>query len=298
MESVVPTTSTAQVHHLFNDTEADVIFCSKDGTLFHLQRKYLETNTGAFPGAEFDTRGEITHLTEPTEVLEVLFQFIYPRRHPDIEELEFPLLAAVAEAAEKYEVFSGMSECKTRMRTFLPKHAAEILAHASRHDYPKLIQEAASYLVRTDAAEVIEHLPSSYVVPWLRYQKAWDSVMEAAFKEVLGLRISKPLHHGTRPPLSAAAMSMQGEACHPCVLRMLSTLQDLKALKTTEELQANFIKPRPPMIGCISSSCQYTSIFTKLLLRMKSDIAEIPSFSSSFNWSKPELSTTAQDSRS
>jgi hypothetical protein len=153
-----------------------------------LQRKYLETNTGAFPGAEFETRGEITHLTESSEVLEILFQFIYPRRHPDIEELEFPLLAAVAEAAEKYEVFSGMSECKTRMRylyfahhlivyeplmpsatsrAFLPKHASEILAHASRHDYPKLIQEAASCLIRTEAVEVIEHLPSSYVVPWV-----------------------------------------------------------------------------------------------------------------------------------
>jgi len=131
----------------------------------------------------------------------------------------------------------------------------------------------------------------------LRYQKAWDSVFEAAFKEVLGLRISKPLHHGARPPLSAAAMSMQGEACHPCVMRMLNTLQELKVLKTIEELQANFVKPRPPMIGCISSSCQYTTIFTKLLLRMKSDIAEIPSFSPSFNWSKPDSAST-QDSRS
>lgn len=132
----------------------------------------------------------------------------------------------------------------------------------------------------------------------LRYQKAWDSVIEAAFKEVLGLRISKSLHHGTRPPLYAAAMSKQGEACHPCVLRMLNTLQELKSLKTIEELQANFVKPRPPMIGCLSPSCQYTSIFTKLLLRMKSDIAEIPSFSPSFNWSKPELSPPAQDSDS
>ena len=52
-------------------------------------------------------------------------------------------------------------------RAFLPKHASEILAHASRHDYPKLIQEAASCLVRTDAAEVIEHLPACYVVPWV-----------------------------------------------------------------------------------------------------------------------------------
>ena len=60
----------------------------------------------------------------------------------------------------------------TTLRTFLPKYAAEILAHASRHDYPKLIQEAASYLVRTDAAEVIEHLPSSYVVSWVSWISA------------------------------------------------------------------------------------------------------------------------------
>lgn len=292
------TTPTELVHHLFNDTDTDVTFSAVDGTLFHLQRKYLETNTGAFPGAEFETRGEITHLTEPSEVLEVLFQFIYPRRHPDIEELEFPLLAAVAEAAEKYEVFSGMSECKTRMRAFLPKHAAEILAHASRHDYPKLIQEAAPHLVRTDTADVVEHLPSAYIVPWIRYQKAWDSVIERAFKEILALRISKPLHHGTRPTLYAAAMSNQGEACHPCVMRMLSSLQELKALKTTEELDAGLLKPRPPLLGCLSSSCQYTTIFTRLLLKMKSDIAEIPRFSPSFNWSKPELPNLNQDSRS
>ena len=70
--------------------------------------------------------------------------------------------------------------------------------------------------------------------------------------------------------LYAAAMSQQGEACHPCVLRMLNILQELKALKTTEELNAGLVEPRPPTIGCLSPSCQYTTIFTKLLLQMKS----------------------------
>jgi hypothetical protein len=80
-------------------------------------------------------------------------------------------------------------------------------------------------------------------------------------------------------------------------MRMLNTLQDLKALKTTEELEAALVKPRPPMTGCVSPCCQYTTIFTKLLLKIKSDIAEIPRFSPAFNWSKPELPTLNQDSR-
>ena len=81
-----------------------------------MQRKFLEANTGAFPGSEFDTRGEVVHLTEPSHVLRVLFGFVHPRRHPDIEELEFKALADVAEAAEKYEVFSAIDICKMQMR--------------------------------------------------------------------------------------------------------------------------------------------------------------------------------------
>lgn len=99
-----------------NDPDADVTFCSADGDMFHLQRKYLEANTGAFPSSEFDTCGEITHLTESSDILHLLFQFVYPRREPDIEGLDFAILAALAEAAEKYEVFHAMTACKTQMK--------------------------------------------------------------------------------------------------------------------------------------------------------------------------------------
>ena len=104
---------------LVKDPEADISFCSADGTHFQLQRKFLEANTGAFPGSEFDTRGEVVHLTESDIILRVLFGFVHPRKHPDVEELSFPLLAGVAEAAEKYEVFSAINICKLQMRCAL-----------------------------------------------------------------------------------------------------------------------------------------------------------------------------------
>lgn len=99
-----------------NDTNADVTFCSSDGVFFHLQRKYLEVNTGAFPGSEFDTRGEITHLTETSAVLHLLFQFVYPRREPSIDDIDFNTLYALAEASEKYEVFHAMTICRIQMK--------------------------------------------------------------------------------------------------------------------------------------------------------------------------------------
>lgn len=91
-------------------------FQSSDGVLFHLQRKYLEVATGAFPGAEFSTNGEVTALTESAAVLAVLFGFVHPKRYPDVEDLEFSLLAQVAEASEKYEAFAGIELCRLQMR--------------------------------------------------------------------------------------------------------------------------------------------------------------------------------------
>lgn len=55
-------------------------------------------------------------LSEPAEVLEVLFAFVYPRRHPDLEDTPFAFLSQIAEAAEKYEVFSAMTIAKVRMK--------------------------------------------------------------------------------------------------------------------------------------------------------------------------------------
>lgn len=111
-----PTFVTDGYHDLDNDPCADVTFKSSDGILFNLQRKYLEVATGAFPGAEFDTNGEVTPLTEPAAVLAILFGFVHPKRFPDVEDLAFSSLAEVAEAAEKYEAFAAIELCRLQMR--------------------------------------------------------------------------------------------------------------------------------------------------------------------------------------
>ena len=96
--------------------DSDVTFLSADGVLFYLHRKNLETNTGGFPPAEIETRNEIVSLTEDSSILELLFRFIYPAHHPKLDRTPFATLSLLAEAAEKYEVYSAMNVCSIRMQ--------------------------------------------------------------------------------------------------------------------------------------------------------------------------------------
>jgi hypothetical protein len=96
--------------------DSDVTFQSADGVLFCLHRKYLETNTGGFPPAEIKTRNEFVPLTEDSSTLELLFQFIYPAHHPTLAGMSFETLSLLAEAAEKYEVYSAMNVCNIRIQ--------------------------------------------------------------------------------------------------------------------------------------------------------------------------------------
>lgn len=43
-------------------------------------------------------------------------QFVYPAWHPDLEELGIDIVAALAEAVEKYEVYPAMNICWQRMK--------------------------------------------------------------------------------------------------------------------------------------------------------------------------------------
>jgi hypothetical protein len=127
-----------------------VTFSSSDGVLFKIHRKYLEVNAGAFPPAEFATNDETVMLTESSAILELLFQFVYPKQHPDVDDIEpFELFAGVAEAAEKYEIYPAMSTCKLRMRL--------VVISASCHCLPKFINTIQG--IRLYDLAVLQHNP-------------------------------------------------------------------------------------------------------------------------------------------
>ena len=95
--------------------DTDAVIQSSDGVIFHLHWKYLRVSPGFVrdiaKGPPSNEKQEMMALDEPSNILEILFQFIYPRRHPSLEDTDFETLAAVAEAVEKYQVFSAMNFC-------------------------------------------------------------------------------------------------------------------------------------------------------------------------------------------
>ncbi|KAF7354029.1 hypothetical protein MVEN_01089700 [Mycena venus] len=153
---------------MFNAPDADVTFRSADGVLFLVHRVNLQTHTEGFPPAEFATEGEICPLSESSETLEVLFEFIYPRRHPALDNMPFAKLAELAEAAEKYQVYSAMNICHLRMKEFLPAHAPEILSYAAKHDYPIVVAEVAPILIDMSLVDIVKLLPPHILLPWVR----------------------------------------------------------------------------------------------------------------------------------
>lgn len=55
-------------------------------------------------------------LTESAKVLGILFQFVYPMRQPVLSGLQLDTLLALAEAVQKYQVFSAMNGCEYHLR--------------------------------------------------------------------------------------------------------------------------------------------------------------------------------------
>ncbi|KAF9560267.1 hypothetical protein CPC08DRAFT_479571 [Agrocybe pediades] len=122
MAGVAPATVATTVHSQFGPGNGtDLVIQSSDGVLFHVNRSNLDRCAEAFPGS--DATGitseskDVVHLTETAAVLEILFQFGYPTRHPVLDNLEFKKLLAVADAAEKYHFYSAAPMCQIVLRS-------------------------------------------------------------------------------------------------------------------------------------------------------------------------------------
>ena len=102
--------------NIVSSPDSNVIFQSSDGILFKVHKVNLTIGARGFAPPEFETQGEIVHLSESANTLEVLFQFCYPTPYPYLGGMEFDVLALLAEAAEKYQIFSAMNICKIYMK--------------------------------------------------------------------------------------------------------------------------------------------------------------------------------------
>jgi len=193
--------------------DADLTFLSQDGVLFKVHRANLEMLSEGFSAPAMVSDGEVVPLVEIAAVLELLFQYLYPQRHPDLNLVEFDVLSGLAEAAEKYQVYPALEHCKAFMRNAIPQHAVEVLEFAVKHGYKDLVQEAGTVAIPSSPLRVLDYaskeglldladcaaeqalasplrdaariLSPQTLKPWLRYYDQWLTVMPKAYNFII-----------------------------------------------------------------------------------------------------------------
>ncbi|KIL60526.1 hypothetical protein M378DRAFT_130560 [Amanita muscaria Koide BX008] len=178
-------TSDSFLHHKFsskfNAPDAEVTFQSCDGLCYRIHRKNLECAAAAFPAAEFASKKEdIVPMLEHSEVLDLLFVFMYPERQPNLRKVSFRVLADLAEAAEKFQVYSAVHTCNTYMVLETERHPLDVLVYAARHNYQDLLDKAAALVIGLPLDTVIDRMPPAIAVAWVRYYQKWRDAYSKA----------------------------------------------------------------------------------------------------------------------
>ncbi|KAF8172483.1 hypothetical protein BJ912DRAFT_886690 [Pholiota molesta] len=182
--------SLPDVHYryLVCDPTANLTFVSSDHVLFKIHKKHIDSNSAGFSIPENIIVGsDAVQLSEPSRTLEILFQFVEPPsksrsyRQPSVINMELSLFFAVAEAAEKYIVYSAMNICLTRMQQLLSQNSLEILNHCAKHGYISLADEAAKEALTQSLDMVASKLIAPGVLPrYLTYYNNWRNVSDEA----------------------------------------------------------------------------------------------------------------------
>ncbi|PPQ65714.1 hypothetical protein CVT26_000330 [Gymnopilus dilepis] len=269
----------------FSAQDADITIQSSDGVLFKLNRQNLGMNTGAFPGAEIATQEEIVYLTEPAKVLEIVFQFVYPRRHPTLGDIDFDTLLRVAEAVEKYEVFAAMNICEIRLHNYPEEYTGKVFLHALKHDYKDLVNKTAITFCREHSLDIVKALPSHCVIPWLEYVQTWDRLFDNVIQRIENLKSASDCNFSISERKGGAKNTIK-TICPGCRLSLiyyftkLGRIDDLSTVKVALEspllLIAKVNRYKSKCDSCTNDTCSvYFSAMKKVL---EDGIAGVPPF--------------------
>ncbi|KAF5393082.1 hypothetical protein D9757_001264 [Collybiopsis confluens] len=163
----------------FNSSDADVIFRSSDNVLFRLHKQNLECTTGGFPPANTPSHpDDIVSLSESAKVLETLFTAAYPLPFPSMRDLDFDSLLELADAAEKYQVFSIIQACRREFYDLtldkglhtntadLKSKRIKLLQLAIKHSDTEFMDILPRLLLRARPLEVVNIMPEQMYKQW------------------------------------------------------------------------------------------------------------------------------------
>ncbi|KAJ7770352.1 hypothetical protein B0H14DRAFT_349951 [Mycena olivaceomarginata] len=160
--------------------DADITISSSDGVTFKVHRKHLEVHSDVFADAALanatrpdNAGGEIVKLSETSAVLDLLFQYMYRQPQPDLKSVEFPVFAGLAEAAEKYVVYSALPAVATQMSASVIQYPLQVLDYAARHNHKELANEAARLSIAVPLTKAVSVLAPDTLLKWVVFYDQW-----------------------------------------------------------------------------------------------------------------------------
>ncbi|KZT05307.1 uncharacterized protein LAESUDRAFT_681702 [Laetiporus sulphureus 93-53] len=200
-----------KVSERFNASDSDITAISSDGILFKVHRRNLEMHSEGFISQRDEN---VITAAEKASVLELLFQYMYRQPQPNLAMVPFFDLALLAEAVEKYHVFSAQEVCKAHMRANISAEPIIVLSYATRYGYHDLCDEAAPRTVGMTNEIALKVLGTRSFARWALYKDGWMKALRDAQS-----RTGRVLHKGGREaceewwPFQAKILSALG--CDP-----------------------------------------------------------------------------------
>ncbi|KAF7362555.1 hypothetical protein MVEN_00603700 [Mycena venus] len=160
--------------------DADIAISSSDGVTFKVHRKHLEVHSDVFADAADATLpdngpDEVVQLSENSAVLDLLFQYMYRQPQPDLSSVDFLTFAGLAEAVEKYVVYSALPAVAIQMKASVANHPLQVLDYAARHNHKDLANEAARLSLGLPWAEAVSVLAPDTLVGWATFYDKWHT---------------------------------------------------------------------------------------------------------------------------
>ncbi|KIY69863.1 hypothetical protein CYLTODRAFT_488580 [Cylindrobasidium torrendii FP15055 ss-10] len=184
--AVVP----GESHPQFCSADADVIIKSSDGVFFRIHRLNLQANSDfAPPEISVSDVTDPACFDEPSEVLEVLFKYLYHNESPSLENLSREVLVSVGRAAHKYQMgfaIRSVDNAIFKMHSGYTdnyQYVEEILAYAVDFMKDEQLDEIALGLFLACWAAVTKYNHPTVCFAYLLYKERW---VEQAGKAMMG----------------------------------------------------------------------------------------------------------------
>ncbi|TFK70750.1 hypothetical protein BDN72DRAFT_958592 [Pluteus cervinus] len=153
----------------------DVVIKTSDAKYFGAHLQNLENYAHGFPPVSFGKRKRTNFLEveEDSEVVSLMLHFVHNLPQPDLRKIEMDILVRLAEAVEKYLMYSVMNTCRIVMEMRVREDPLGVLAYALKHNHHDVADSAAPEALCMQWKEIRRRLSAAGVVVWGEYREAF-----------------------------------------------------------------------------------------------------------------------------